>query len=160
MLRVCQRGSFIWLHHLPAGQSQSVQEIFAYMCGDLHASPLGQLVFLSLCFHIADLVFLALWCKSFPTRMVRLLMWWIIARRKEMDAVNIVKTWAQKPQNVSSTTVLLAKVNHRQPRFEQRETESSLVARTCWEGGEQSCWGFPWRLVITHIQVGEWQEWA
>lgn len=58
--------------------------------------------------------------------MVGLLTWWLIARRKETEAVDI-KTWAQKSRDVSSTTVYW--------QFKGREMDSSLTACTSGGGG-------------------------
>ena len=52
--------TILWLQHGAAGRGQNIPEGFASTLGELGASPLGQLVslslFQSLCFHMASLV--------------------------------------------------------------------------------------------------------
>lgn len=79
-------------------------------------------------------------CKGlgfFPARVVRLLTWWLISRKKETEAVGIIKTGAQKSQNVSSTTNLLAKANRGQPRLKGRRNGLISCSMHIW--GTRNC---------------------
>lgn len=91
-------------------------------------------------------------CKGlgfFPARVVRLLTWWLISRKKETEAVGIIKTGAQKSQNISSTTNCWPKQTEAGPDSRGGEMDSFLAAHTY---GVQGTVGCPlWGQVITLI---------